>query len=69
MLGIKAILAIFLCLLGLGINHEYNVMAHALSFHTGHLKKYRVLTTVRKKDGQSNLSRLLYFQNKKVWSR
>ena len=42
-------------------------MAHTLSFHTGHPKKYRVLTAVRKKNGQSNLPRLLYFQNKKVW--
>ena len=67
MLGIKAILTIFVCLLGLGINHEHNVMAHALSFHTSHPKKYHVLTAVRKKDGQSNLPKLLYFQNKKVW--
>ncbi|APS41617.1 MULTISPECIES: hypothetical protein [Weissella] len=53
MLGIKTILAIVVCLLG--INHEHNVMAHALSFHTGHPKQYRVLTAVRKKDEQSNL--------------
>ena len=63
MLGIKTILAIVVCLLG--INHGHNVMAHALSFHTGHLKQYRVLTAVRKKDEQSNLPQLLYFQNKK----
>ena len=51
MLRIKVILTIFVCLLGLGINHEHNAMAHTLSFHTGHPKKYRVLTAVRKKDG------------------
>ncbi|WP_258087799.1 SGNH/GDSL hydrolase family protein [Weissella fangxianensis] len=65
MLGIKTILAIVVCLLG--INHGHNVMAHALSFHTGHPKQYRVLTAVRKKDEQSNLPQLLYFQNKKIW--
>ena len=55
MLGIKAILTIFVCLLGLGINHEHNVMAHALSFHTSHPKKYHVLTAVRKKGSVKNL--------------
>lgn len=49
MLGIKAILAVVVCLLG--INHGHNGMAHALSFHISHPKKYHVLTAVRKKDG------------------
>ena len=61
MLGIKAILTIFVCLLGLGINHEHNVLAHALSFHTSHPKKYHVLTAVRKKGWTVELAKITLF--------